>query len=105
MKLFKTILISLSIIIFVKNNTIIYNNYSGGIFYGRIIINREILPEPIISYIHSPKIKIFEENDNIILSPVKEKPNLDELFGMFSDGKLSAEEFIRQKAIEKEMKN
>jgi hypothetical protein len=39
----------------------------------------------------------------MILSPIHEKPNLDELFGMFSDGKLSSEEFIRQKAIEKEL--
>jgi hypothetical protein len=70
-----------------------------------IIIDREILPEPIISYIHSAKIKIFEENGNVILSPIKEKPNLDELFGMFSDGKLSTEKFIAQKAIEKELED
>ena len=50
--------------------------------------------------IHSEKIKIVEENGNIILSPVKEKPNLNELVGMFSDGKLSAEKFIEQKKFE-----
>ncbi|MDR2194951.1 MAG: hypothetical protein LBP19_10920 [Treponema sp.] len=60
-------------------------------------ISNEILPEPIISYIHSAKIKIFEENRNIILSPIKEKPNLDELFGMFSDGKLSTENLSNKK--------
>jgi hypothetical protein len=70
-----------------------------------VIINREILPEPISSYIHSAKVKVSEENGNVILSPIKEKPNLDELFGMFSDGKLSTEQFIAQKAIEKEMEN
>ncbi|GHV44881.1 hypothetical protein AGMMS49546_29560 [Spirochaetia bacterium] len=70
-----------------------------------IIIDREILPETIFSYIHSEKIKIFEENGNIVLSPLKNKPNVDELVGMFSDGKLSSEDFIKQKAIEKEMEN
>jgi hypothetical protein len=82
-----------------------YNKTVGGICMESFIISREILPEPIISYIHSAKIKIFEENGNIILSPIKEKPNLDELFGMFSDGKLSTEKFIKQKAIEKEMEH
>jgi hypothetical protein len=33
------------------------------------------------------------------------KPNLDELIGMFSDGKLSSENFIKQKLIEKELEN
>jgi virulence-associated protein VagC len=67
-----------------------------------MIIDREILPEPIFSYIRSEKIEIFEENGNVILSPIKRKPNADDLFGMFNDGKLSSEDFIKQKAIEKE---
>ena len=33
------------------------------------------------------------------------EPNADELFGMFSDGKLSSTDFIKQKAIEKDMEN
>jgi hypothetical protein len=70
-----------------------------------IIIDREILPEPIISYFNTKKIKIFEENGNVIFSPISNKPNLDELVGMFSDGKLSSENFIKQKAIEREMEN
>jgi len=70
-----------------------------------MIIDRQILPEPIISYIHSEKIKVFEENGNIVLSPLKINPNVNELFGMFNDGKLSTEDFIKDKAIEKEMEN
>ena len=68
-----------------------------------IVIDRKILPEPIISYIHSEKIRMFEEDGNIILSPLKNDPNVNELFGMFSDGKLSSEDFIKEKALEKEM--
>ena len=69
-----------------------------------MIIDREILPEPIFSYIHSEKIKVFKENGNVILSPVVEKYSiLEKAFGMFSDGKLSSEKFIKEKEIEKEM--
>jgi len=68
-----------------------------------LVINREILPEPIFSYVHAEKVRIFEENGNIVLSPVKDKLNANELFGMFNDGKLSSYDFIKQKAIEKEM--
>ena len=70
-----------------------------------LIIDREILPETIFSYINSPRIRIFRENGNIVLTPVNNKPNINELRGMFSDGKLSSEAFIKQKVIEKEMEN
>jgi len=70
-----------------------------------LVIDREILPEPIFSYVQAEKIQIFEENGNIVLSPVKSKPNANELFGMFNDGRLSSHDFIKQKAIEKEMEN
>jgi hypothetical protein len=66
-----------------------------------MIIDRNILPEPIYSHLHSEQIRIFEENGNIILAPVKRKPDVNDLFGMFNDGKLSSEDFIQQKAIEK----
>jgi len=33
----------------------------------------------------------------------KNNPNVNELFGMFNDGKLSFENFINEKALEKEM--
>jgi len=67
------------------------------------VIDRQMLPEPIFSYINSEKIHIFEENGNIILSPYEKRPNINELFGMFNDGKLSSEDFIKQKLIEMEI--
>jgi len=30
------------------------------------------------------------------------KPNVNELFGMFNDGRLSSEDFIKEKILEKE---
>ncbi|MDR1149143.1 MAG: hypothetical protein LBK66_10985 [Spirochaetaceae bacterium] len=70
-----------------------------------MIIDRKILPEPIFSCVHFEKIKMFEENGNIILAPVERKPDVNDLFGMFNDGKLSSENFIKQKGLEKEMEN
>jgi len=61
-----------------------------------LVIDREILPEPIFSYVQAEKIQIFKENGNIVLSPVKSKPNVSELFGMFNDGRLSSHDFIKQ---------
>ena len=69
------------------------------------VIDRQMLPEPIFSYINSEKIRISEENSNIILSPYDKRPNINELFGMFNDGKLSSEDFIKQKSIEMEIEN
>ena len=52
-----------------------------------MVINRQILPEPIFSYLHSEKIRLFQKDDNVILAPIKDKPDVNELLGMFSDGK------------------
>ena len=72
-----------------------------------IIIDRELLPEAIISYIHSEKIKLVKENGTIILSPINENNEkyliLEKSFGMFPDGKLSSERFMKEKEIEKEL--
>jgi hypothetical protein len=70
-----------------------------------VVLDRQILPEPIISYIHTEKIRMFEDGGNIVLSPLENKPNVNELFGMFSDGRLSSDDFIKEKAFEKEMEN
>jgi len=69
------------------------------------VIDRQLLPEPIFSQINSEKIRIFEENGNIILSPFTKKPNINELFGMFNDGKLSSEDFIKEKSTEIAIEN
>ncbi|MDR2869305.1 MAG: hypothetical protein LBV04_02535 [Deferribacteraceae bacterium] len=71
-----------------------------------IIIDKETLSETIFFYINSEKICLTKENDGtIILSPIKEKSVaiLEKSFGMFSDGKLSSENFIKNKALEKEL--
>jgi len=43
-----------------------------------------------------------EENDSIMRIPVIEKCQVfDVLFGMFSDGRISTEEYMREKQLEK----
>ena len=67
-----------------------------------VIIDRDILPAPIRSYIHSEKIRLVEENGSVILSPVFDAyAILEKSCGMFSDGKLSSERFMRAKETEK----
>jgi hypothetical protein len=70
-----------------------------------LIVDRKTLSETIFSYIHSEKIRLTEEtNGTIILSPVLGHYSvLERSFGMFSDGKLSSENFIKEKKLEKEL--
>jgi len=62
------------------------------------IIDRQTLPETILSYIHSDKIRLLEKNGDIVLSPIYDKyAILDEACGMFPE--LSVEEFIKNKEL------
>ena len=38
-------------------------------------------------------------------SSIPNNPNVNELFGMFNDGKLSSDDFIKQKSVEKKWEN
>jgi hypothetical protein len=45
-------------------------------------------------------------NGSIILTPfIEKKQNFDVLFGMFSDGRISTEEYMKEKQMEKELEN
>ena len=70
------------------------------------VLDVQTLPEMIISKISSKKVRVHEENGSITLTPITEKrQNFDILFGMFSDGKISSEEYMKEKQIEKELEN
>ena len=65
------------------------------------IINRDVLPEIILSHLHANKIRMVKKNDTIFLTPINDcYAILDKSFGMFSDGKLSTEQFMKEKEIE-----
>ena len=71
-----------------------------------MVLDVQTLPEIIFSRISSEKVRIHEENGSIILTPVIEKKqNFDVLFGMFSDGRISTEEYMKEKQIEKELED
>ncbi len=70
-----------------------------------VVVDRDLLSQTIHLYIHSEKIRLTkEENGSIVLSPVSETYSvLERSFGMFSDGKLSSEKFIKEKQNEKDL--
>jgi hypothetical protein len=71
-----------------------------------MILDVQVLPEPIFSKIRTNKVKIHEENGSIILTPFsEEEPRFDHLVGMFSDGKMSIDKFLSQKQLDKELEN
>jgi hypothetical protein len=71
-----------------------------------MILDIQTLPETIFSKISTKKVKLHEENGSIVLTPVSEmKQNFDVLFGIFFDGKISTEEYMKEKQIEKELEN
>ena len=71
-----------------------------------MVLDVQTLPEIVFSKIASEKVRIHEENGSIILTPIIEKKqNFDVLFGMFSDGRISTEEFMKEKQLEKELED
>ena len=69
-----------------------------------MIIERKTLPAFIGSYLNSEKIELFERNGSVVLSPVGNKYSiLEKSYGLFSDGKLSSERFMREKKREQEL--
>jgi len=70
------------------------------------VLDVQTLPEMITSRISTKKVRVHEENGSIVLTPIIEKKqNFDILFGMFSDGRISTEEFMKEKQLEKELEN
>jgi len=68
------------------------------------IINREMLPEAILLHLHSNKIRMIKENGTIFLTPIHDNyAILEKSFGMFSDGKLSTSQFMKEREIDIEL--
>jgi hypothetical protein len=70
------------------------------------ILDINMIPEFIFSHIKTKKVKLQERNGVLILTPVEEKEkSFEHLIGMFSDGKLSIDNYLREKRLEKELEN
>jgi hypothetical protein len=71
-----------------------------------IVLDIQALPEMIFSRISTEKVNFHEENGSILITPfIEKKQNYDILFGMFSDGRISTEEYMKEKQIEKDLEN
>jgi len=71
-----------------------------------IVLDVQTLPEVIFSKTSADKVNFHEENGVIILTPIVEKKHdFEDLFGLFSDGRISTEEYMREKQLEKELEN
>jgi len=71
-----------------------------------MVLDVQTLPEIIFSRTSAEKVNFHEENGLIILTPIVEKKqDFEDLFGMFSDGRISTEEYMREKQLEKELEN
>jgi hypothetical protein len=69
-----------------------------------MVLDVQTLQETIFSKIPTRKVKVYEENGIITLTPFpEEKPRFDHLIGMFSDGKISIDDFLEEKWREKEL--
>jgi hypothetical protein len=69
-----------------------------------MVLDVQTLPENIFSRISTKKVKVYEENGTITLTPFsEEKPCFEHLIGIFSDGKISIDDFLAEKQQEKEL--
>ena len=74
------------------------------VIMAEMVLNVQELPETIFSRITTEKVSVFEKNGIITLTPIfKEKLQFNHLIGMFSDGKISVDGFLKEKQQEKEL--
>ena len=72
------------------------------------IINVNTLPESICRRIRSKRVRVRENDGEIILTPIMDNDtnfweSLAHLQEIFSDGKISSEKFMKNKQLEKEL--
>ena len=71
-----------------------------------MIVDLNMIPETIFSRIKTERVKVHEENGTFILTPLQEKEKtFDHLIGMFSDGKLTINNFLKERQLEKGLEN
>ena len=69
-----------------------------------MIINADILPEPLFSLVQAEKIRVLENDGIITMTPIKEEFDCTaEIRGMYSDKKLTLDKFLEWKHADKEL--
>ena len=67
------------------------------------ILNTNTLPEPLLRMIRSDKIRVRETDGEIRLIPVENKKADCPLLGLYSDGKLTVDKFLKWKSEDREL--
>ena len=69
-----------------------------------MILDIQSLPEMVFSKVSTKKVRVYEDNGTITLTPFyEERPRFDHLIGIFSDGKMSVDKFLEKKHQEMEL--
>ena len=69
-----------------------------------MILDIQSLSEMVFSRVPTKKVKVYEDNGIITLTPFyEEKPRFDHLIGIFSDGKMTVDKFLEKKRQEMEL--
>ena len=66
-----------------------------------MVLNTNTLPEPLLRLIHTEKVKVRENDGEILLTPITDTVEGCPLRGMFADGKLSVDKYLTEKQAEK----
>ena len=67
-----------------------------------VVLDINVLPKTLFSRIKAEKVLFHEENGVFTLTPfVEEEKSFEKLKGMFSDGKLSIDNYLKEKQLEK----
>jgi hypothetical protein len=71
-----------------------------------MVLDTSALPKSLYSRIATTKVRVHQEKEVVILSPIiEEKPRIDQLIGTFSDGKISIDQFLQQKISDDALEN
>ena len=63
-----------------------------------VLLNTNTLPEPLLKLIHSKKVRVRELDGIITMTPIEDDFDCTaEIFGMYTDGKMSIDKFLEQK--------
>ena len=69
-----------------------------------MIINADILPEPLFNLVQTEKVRVHENDGIITMIPIKEEFDCTaELYGVCSDGKLTLDKFLEWRHADKEL--
>jgi hypothetical protein len=68
-----------------------------------IVLNARTLPDALFRLIRTEKVKVHEADGGILLTPIKETTDDCPFLGLYSDGKLTVDTFLKWKREEMDL--